>query len=947
MSFGVQYMPRRAWVYVITVIVGGVLLTGLSLARLSPSSFRSLTFAFLLVAVTVAQLFKVRGPSHEAWHINLLFLFAGVLVLPPGLFAILVIVPHLLEWAKERLAKSRSLRNWYIQPFNIATHIISGLAGYWVISVASGHSAPLAATLSIVVTMAVALTYLLVNHLLVGQVLVLARGMSWRETGVLDPESLVTELGMLLLGYTVALLWGLNPLLSLLELLPLFIVYRSLTIPQLKKEAQTDAKTGLWNSRYLIQLLDTEIERSKRFGRPLAFLMADLDLLREINNRHGHLAGDDVLTAIGRIFKDNIRVYDIAGRFGGDEFGIALPERGLSEARLVAERLRKAVENTGFVAGPGQESIRATMSFGIACYPSDAISAADLMRQADMALYQAKLRGRNQAVSWQDVPQLIRVRGLAAPSIVETAPRTDESAPPATASAAGTASKRPGEGVQATAVGQVAAGPVVRTYPRILSWLLVGGTIAAAATVAVLGLLNEPAPAPAVLAMLSLLAIIAQVPQIKNLSGQSSVSVSVTVNFAAALVAGIPGVVCVSAVISLAHYIQRRPAIYKTFFNWATHVLAGTAPVLVLASLGLSVRSVNMILALVMTGIAAPVYYVIDTGLIASAISLTTGALLLPTWRKQFGWLGLHYLALCIIGLFLSLAYFALGVWGVAVFMLPVLMMAYVQMQYRDRTEAGGKELERMYQELSRANQELSDASQAIRQLNEELFQVSAKIIDARDPFAAGHAAKVAEYAVAVATELSWPSERIDVLRHAAFLHDVGKLGIPEAILTAGGVLDAQQLEIIRRHPVLGAEFLQSSQALRHLAPFVRSHHERWDGGGYPDGLAREMIPPEGRVLAVCDAVEAMASDRPYRPAIPLAEVVSELKRCSGKQFDPTVVEAFLRVLARQGSYLVVNSADEVARRQNGDGKEGNPSPHLPPVRDDEFLPVSGGVGAA
>jgi putative nucleotidyltransferase with HDIG domain len=268
------------------------------------------------------------------------------------------------------------------------------------------------------------------------------------------------------------------------------------------------------------------------------------------------------------------------------------------------------------------------------------------------------------------------------------------------------------------------------------------------------------------------------------------------------------------------------------------------------------------------------------------------------------------------MGLFLSIAYSGLGLLGVGVFTLPVLMMAFVQKQYKDRTEASTNELQRMYQELGRANHEVSTANQAIQELNEELFQVTAKIIDTRDPFASGHATKVAEYAVAVATELGLASERIDVLRHAAFLHDIGKLGTPEVILMSGSKLDDEQTEIIRRHPTLGAEFLQTSQTLRHLAPFVRSHHERWDGKGYPDGLAGEMIPLEARILGACDAVEAMASDRPYHPGMPLSRVTSELKRCSGKQFDPAVVEAFLRVIARDGHSLIVNSADAVARSQ-------------------------------
>ena len=908
-------MPRRAWIYLISILLIGALLAGLSLASLSPSSFRSPTFAFLLVAATLAQLFKVRGPSHEAWHINLVFIFAGLLLLPSGLFVLLVIIPHLLEWAKERLVKSRSLRNWYIQPFNIATHIISGLAGYWVLVNVGNNDATLATTSSILVITVAGLIYLLLNHALVGQVLVLARGMSWRETGVFDLENLVTDLGMLLLGYMLALLWQLNPLMILLMILPLFVIYRSMMIPQLKKEARTDEKTGLWNSRYLLQLLDAEIERSKRSTRPLAFLMMDLDALREINNRHGHLIGDAVLARLSQIIRDSIRPNDIAGRFGGDEFGIVLTELEPQEAQIVAERLCRTIASTGLATDMQHQPIHATISIGVAAFPSDAVASADLVRQADKALYQAKLRGRNQVVGSWDVPHSIKLTGMVAPN-TEASPQPRDTAPKVEAAAGETDSQRSGELVQKTTAGQAASAPAAQAYPKMWLWLFIAGTVAAALLVAILGLVRSSTPDLVALAMLSVLAVITQLPQTKNLYDQSSVSVSVTVNFAAALIAGLPGVVCVSGVIAIAHYIQRKPAVYKTLFNWATHVLAGAAPVFALAVLGLQEQVTNLLLVFVPLCLAALTYFAIDTGFIATAISLSTGAVPFVTWRKQFSWLAPHYFVLCLMGLFLSIAYFALGILGVGVFTLPVLMMAYVQRQYKDRTAASTNELQRMYQELSRANHEVFTANQAIQELNEELFQVTAQIIDARDPFAAGHATKVAEYAVAVATEMGWPSKRIAVLRHAAFLHDIGKLGTPEGILTSGSKLDAHQTEIIRRHPTLGAEFLQNSQALRHLAPFVRSHHERWDGGGYPDGLVGEMIPPEGRILCVCDAVEAMASDRPYHRGIPLRDVVSELKRCSGKQFDPTVVEAFLRVIARDGNILVANSADEVARSQ-------------------------------
>jgi putative nucleotidyltransferase with HDIG domain len=407
--------------------------------------------------------------------------------------------------------------------------------------------------------------------------------------------------------------------------------------------------------------------------------------------------------------------------------------------------------------------------------------------------------------------------------------------------------------------------------------------------------------------------VIAQLPQVKNLYEGSSVSVSIAVNFAAALFAGVPGVACVSAVIVLAHYLQRRPVWYKTAFNWATHVLAGLVPVLTINLLAIPLQVSNLPLLAIPVAIAALAYYAIEAGLIATAISLSEGKNIMATWREQFQWLASHYLVLCMMGLFLGIAYTALGAVGVIVFLLPVLMMSYAQRQYIKRTEGSVRELQRMYQELTLANREIVSASKAMRQLNEELFLTLAKIIDARDPYLSGHSAKVADYATAIALELGLSAERVEHLRQAAFLHDIGKIGISEQVLHKPGKLTRREYEQVRAHASLGAEFLETSQGLRHLASFVRHHHERWDGTGYPAGLRREQIPLEARILAVSDSFEAMASDRPHRRAISLGEILAEARHCVGTQFDPAVVEALARVIEQEEHRLVVNSAREVA----------------------------------
>jgi HD-GYP domain-containing protein (c-di-GMP phosphodiesterase class II) len=144
--------------------------------------------------------------------------------------------------------------------------------------------------------------------------------------------------------------------------------------------------------------------------------------------------------------------------------------------------------------------------------------------------------------------------------------------------------------------------------------------------------------------------------------------------------------------------------------------------------------------------------------------------------------------------------------------------------------------------------------------------------------------------------------ETLDELARAAELHDVGKVAIPDEILAKPGPLDETEWNFVRRHTVIGERILLAAPALRSVARLVRSSHEHWDGGGYPDGLSGEQIPLGARVVSVCDAFQAMTSERLYRTRVSEAEALAELRRCSGSQFDPAVVRALGRVLERTGA---------------------------------------------
>jgi HD-GYP domain-containing protein (c-di-GMP phosphodiesterase class II) len=176
-----------------------------------------------------------------------------------------------------------------------------------------------------------------------------------------------------------------------------------------------------------------------------------------------------------------------------------------------------------------------------------------------------------------------------------------------------------------------------------------------------------------------------------------------------------------------------------------------------------------------------------------------------------------------------------------------------------------------------------------------EIARAIASAIDARDPCMVGHGGRVSEFAQATARVHGMSAELIDRLGLAGLLHDVGRLGIPESLLTKSGALTPEETRIVQAHPELSVRFLEKVDYLSDVLPAIRHHHERFDGSGYPDGLEGDDIPLAARLLAVADSFDAMTSPRSFRGPMTDTEALSELKREQGKQFDPILVEAFLR----------------------------------------------------
>jgi putative nucleotidyltransferase with HDIG domain len=210
---------------------------------------------------------------------------------------------------------------------------------------------------------------------------------------------------------------------------------------------------------------------------------------------------------------------------------------------------------------------------------------------------------------------------------------------------------------------------------------------------------------------------------------------------------------------------------------------------------------------------------------------------------------------------------------------------------YHDMTAR--KEAERLLQE---SYMELQNQVLALRRSWNQTIHILASVVEARDPYTAGHQKKVALLAGEIASQMGLPDDEIDHVILAALIHDIGKIEVPSEILSKPGILSSLEIQLIRTHPEAGRRVLSGLQTPWPLAEIVFQHHERLDGSGYPRGISGDEILLAARIIAVADVVEAMSSHRPYRPAWPMEAVVAEMTRLRGVAFDAAVVDAWLEI---------------------------------------------------
>jgi diguanylate cyclase (GGDEF)-like protein len=684
--------------------------------------------------------------------------------------------------------------------------------------------------------------------------------------------------------------------------------------------AVQDALTGVANRRGFEQRAAAELARARRYDLRFSVLYLDLDGFKRVNDVAGHAAGDKLLRRVALAIGVAVRGEDFVARHGGDEFAVLLPSAEEDEARRVAARIVAAVERTA-ADDPRLSGLSA--SVGGATYPGDGLTVTALLETADAELLRVKAE--------RDFDARRASREYAIPAAPTTA-GTDVFA--GLTLDAGAAD----EAEFGWRIGGALAAIAALASIVVASWLLAPLTpdaelVRAAVTVGSLAALVVALAAAALRAQgrervgWALVAVGAVVGWIPYLGMPSGLGLGLAILLLGA-VAWPPSrrelldlmdmVVVLSAftvaylVPPLADYAARHDMTAPRPYGTAVVATLGLACVLVVLTRTRPGNRPDLWLVAAGVGIAAG-------AAVPYAVSLDGGAAGLP----EAGWQVLFPLAATLVaggavlrarnrtpvlppgtherdlpavvvsnvllgGLLVSVM-FVRGSMPAAV--IGCLVATLLVRHIRSRT-------------IERENARLEEA--AHRSEREVAAQYRASLValgtalDARDGYTGGHGEATVRLARQVAERLELGESAVAEVEAVALLHDVGKIGMPDAILRKPGKLDEREWSIVREHPLIGERILRQVPGLERVARGVRHEHERWDGDGYPDGLEAESIPLASRITLVCDAYHAMTSDRPYREAMSHEEAARELRACAGTQFDPVVVRALLHSLGER-----------------------------------------------
>jgi diguanylate cyclase (GGDEF)-like protein len=707
------------------------------------------------------------------------------------------------------------------------------------------------------------------------------------------------------------------------------------TRESLELQAQTDSLTGLYNHRYFHERLRAELTRATRSHGSIGVLMLDIDDFKRVNDVHGHGTGDQVLVALADVLRGSIRLSDVVCRLGGEEFGIVMSSCDAGDAMGLAQRLLERMERESF-----EPAGSLTLSIGIAEGPDHATNPRELVACAEAAMMTAKARGKNQGVLFDDGTRERPAGSLATRDVRSIAHLK------MLQSLAGKLNRlNDVSEIGATIVNELR---MLVDYHSCRVYVANGEDLIPIAWRGDLGpykdedaeelqsKFGEGITGHAAATGQSLLIPNAlEIEWAVTIPGTDDIEesmIAVPLKYGARVI----GVVVISK-LGVDQFDDDDVRLLEVLGGHASVALENArlyeAERNEAARAKESLEIANALLEFSREVAAAD-------GLdevLALLVDLTSKMLeaeKTSVWLQQAETGDLVAAAVCgrdedaerrLLEVRLSpdVAHELLSTNDP--FVLEASQVAQIQgapdmagmslalaplhldsdrvgciaaAAPADHFEPSGKRMRLLAGIAHQAKLAIQNASsfQSLEETFLSTVEALANALEANDEYTSSHARWITDMSLEVGRELSLDAKTLKRLELGALFHDIGKIGIPASILAKPGPLTPEERAVIETHPELGERILAPISRLEDVRPIVRHCHERWDGAGYPDRKAAEDIPIEARVILVCDAFHAMTTDRPYRSRLPIEEAFRRLEESAGSQFDPDVVEAFIRL---------------------------------------------------
>jgi diguanylate cyclase (GGDEF)-like protein len=701
---------------------------------------------------------------------------------------------------------------------------------------------------------------------------------------------------------------------------------------RLEHQAQTDSLTGLFNHRAFHERLLNALQEASRTHFPVAVLMLDIDNFKRVNDVHGHGVGDEVLQQLAETLRSSVRPQDVVCRLGGEEFGVIMSACDGPDAVRVAERI---VARAGQVEVPAVGAV--TVSVGLARGPEHAMNPRELAACAEAAMMTAKAQGKNRIVLYDDEgterpdePAKARdVRSIAHLKMLQSLSgklnRLNDVRQIGDEIAGELRSLIDYHNCRVSVVdgddvvpvafrGDLAAATLALPLELLRAKVGVGITGRCAETGESL-LIGDAAncefatriPGTPVIEESLLAVAMSYGARVVGVIVVSKLGLDQFDEDDVRLLEVLAGQAAVAVENASLYESARREA------DSATSLLEFGRELATAANLDDILQRVVELTADLLASSRTSIWFEDDDGMLApSALHGYTQAERASVEARRFD------AEKARVGFRSGTGPFVLGPLEWARIdddpLDPAASYALAPVEVDGRLicivaalpagEFGERELRLLGGLAHQAKLAIANASnfEGLEQTFVSTVEALANALEANDEYTSRHARWITDLSLRVGGELGLDDRALKHLELAALLHDIGKIGIPSDVLSKPGRLNVEERRLIETHPALGERIIAPIERLQAVRPIVRHCHERWDGRGYPDGIAGEAIPLESRIILVCDAYHAMTTDRPYRKRLSHPEAVRRLNDGAGTQFDPSVVNVCLDVLSRPSS---------------------------------------------